>query len=99
MEDIETLKPLISGPAIRQHITAPVADMETRSGRVWKHIQAVILRSRIVVLRFVKTILDPVFAPFRFDLSRIVVFTRHNPLIITYRSCGRRSDGWAAISP
>src|SRR4030095_13421992 len=84
MEYIETLEPFVSGPAVRQDITAPMPYMQSRPRRVRKHIEAVIFRARIIVLRLMETIRGPVSPPLRLDLPRAVVLCRHNPMIITY---------------
>jgi hypothetical protein len=58
--------------------------MQSRPRRVRKHIEAVIFRARIIVLRLMETIRGPVSPPLRLDLPRAVVLCRHNPMIITY---------------
>jgi hypothetical protein len=72
MEDVETLEHFVSRPAVRQHITAPVTNMETRTGRIRKHIQTVVFRSRIVVVGFVKMLCGPVVPPPGFDVGVVV---------------------------
>src|SRR5262249_45098589 len=84
MEHIETLEPLVPRPAIRQDITAPVSYVQSGTRRVRKHIETIIFRAWIIVLRLVNTLRSPVFAPLRLDFPRAVVFSRHNPMIITY---------------
>ena len=84
MKDVETLEPLVSGPAIRKDVAAPMSDVQARSGRIGKHIEAVIFRSGIVVFRFVKAVGNPVFTPLRLDLARVVIFTRRHPTIIAF---------------
>src|SRR5215831_17932004 len=85
MEHIETLEPLVPRPAIRQDITAPVSYGQSGTRRVRKHIETIIFRAWIIVLRLVKMVRSPVFAPLRLDFPRAVVLCRHKPKIITYR--------------
>ena len=82
VKDVVTLEPLVSRPAIRQDVAAPVTDMQAGSGWVGKHVEAVVLRPRIVIFRFVQAIGIPVLAPLRFDLSRVIAFFRHDLAII-----------------
>src|SRR5262249_269002 len=84
MEYIETLEPFVPRPAVGQDITAPMPYMQSRPRRVGKHIEAVIFRARIIVLRLMEAIRSPGFAPLRLDCPRSVVLSRHNPMIITY---------------
>src|SRR5215475_6724689 len=85
MEHIETLEPLVPRPAIRQDVTAPVSYVQSGTRWVRKHIETVIFRARIIVLRLVKMVRSPVFTPLRLDFPRTVVLCRHNLVIITYR--------------
>jgi hypothetical protein len=78
MKDFETLEPLVPRPTVRKDVTSPVTDVETGSGRIGKHIQAVILRARIVVARFVQPMGLPVFTPLRLDDSRVITLIGHD---------------------
>src|SRR6516165_10226933 len=59
-----------------------MAHMQTRSGRIREHVETVVFRPRIVVFRFVEAVRNPILAPFRLDLYRVVTLTRHNLMII-----------------
>src|SRR5436309_13526861 len=85
VQHLVALKPFVSGPAIRQNVTAPMPYMQPRSRRVCNNIQAVVFGPRMIIPRLVKPVRDPVFTPLRLDLSILVTFIRHDPMIIAYR--------------
>src|SRR5262249_23214536 len=82
MKDVVTLQPLISGPAIRKDVAAPVPDVQARPRRVGKHVEAVVLGSWIFVAGFVKPLSSPVGAPPWFEFLWIVGFVGHQKEII-----------------
>src|SRR5215471_5368284 len=85
MKNFVTLQPLISGPAIRQDVTPPVAYMQSRSRGIREHIEAIVFRPWILIARFMQLVGNPVLTPPRLDLSRVVAFIGHDPMIIAYR--------------
>jgi hypothetical protein len=86
MQNFITLEPLVSGPAIGQDVTAPVTYMQAGSRGIREHIEAIVFGSWILVPRFMQLAGNPVLTPLRLDLSRVVAFIGHDPMIIAYRS-------------
>ena len=77
MDDIIALQQLVSAPDIGNHIPSPMSHMKPVSGRIWEHIQAVILLSFIAVLIYfgIHRVLLPVFPPFFLDRLMIIRYS------------------------
>src|SRR5262249_54588205 len=82
VKNVKTLQPFLSRPRIRQDVTSPKPAVQTGTGGERKQIQAVILGLEIVLFSLVQTVRNPVFTPFRLNLTRVVTFSRHDPMII-----------------
>ncbi len=72
MEHVLSQETLVPRPDVTQHISAPVTDMKPRARGVREHVEAVVLRARVVVLCGVDAVFIPPRAPFRFQCSEIV---------------------------
>jgi hypothetical protein len=83
VKHIETLEHFVSRPAVWQDITAPMSDVETRTGRIRKHIQAVVFWPWIVVVSFVQMLRSPVVSPPGFNVAMVVSAVKRHLGIIT----------------
>ncbi|MPM72667.1 hypothetical protein SDC9_119643 [bioreactor metagenome] len=74
MQDIEALHAFHSTDDISSGITLGMADMQTGSAGVGKHIQAVKLRFRIIpYIGFESFMRKPILLPFFFNLLVIII--------------------------
>ena len=70
MQYLITLQYFISADYVTENVTSPVAYMQTCTGRIREHIQAV--KFRFYIIFFVDGILFPFSTPFFFNFSKII---------------------------
>ena len=80
MQNGIALQRFVAGPDVGQHVAAPVPDVQPRAGRVGKHVQAVILGPRVVVVHAVHAAFFPTPPPLAFDLCGGVDLAAHYSL-------------------
>ena len=81
MQYLIALQQFITAHYVREYITSPVTYMQTRTGRIRKHIQAV--KSGFYIIFFVNGIFFPFGTPFFFDFSEIVA-TFHTKFLLCF---------------
>ena len=82
MQHLIALQYFITAHYVREHIPSPVTYMQTRTGRIRKHIQAV--KSGFYIIFFINGIFLPFCTPFFFDFSEIIA-TVHMKLLLENR--------------
>ena len=73
MQHIITFQPFIPGKNIGGDIPQRMTDMKAGARRVWKHVEDVILRLRMIDFRFINFIIGPIFLPFFFSFAKVVI--------------------------
>ena len=74
MYNVVSLLQLITTPYVGNHISSPMSDMKSVSGRIWEHIQTIVflfLVAVVIKLRIYR-ILFPVLTPFFFNCLVII---------------------------
>ena len=72
MQDIEALHALVAAKNVGSRITFGVADMQSRTGRIRKHIKAVELFACLGVIRLESLVFEPVLLPLLLDGGKII---------------------------
>ncbi len=93
VKDIVAIGAAIARDNVAHRVVADVPHMDTPRG-IREHLEHIIFRARIVVLRLEELCLIPGFLPFGFGRARIVSFSCH-ARYFAYEECWRRSPWFA----
>src|SRR5579862_577986 len=75
VKHVKTFEPLVAGKNIAGDVAQWVTDVQSRATRVRKHVKDIIFGFWRVIVHTVDLVFDPLFLPFLFNPSKIVLHT------------------------